>query len=34
VALKAADKPKRFHFFFFNGAAAHIGPWPSLYEVP
>jgi hypothetical protein len=21
-------------FFFFNGAAAHIGPWPPLYEVP
>jgi hypothetical protein len=19
---------------FFNGAAAHIGPWPPLYEVP
>jgi hypothetical protein len=21
-------------FFFFNGALAHIGPWPPLYEVP
>jgi hypothetical protein len=21
-------------FFFLYGAAAHIGPWPPLYEVP
>jgi hypothetical protein len=23
-----------FFFFFLYGAAAHIGPWPPLYEVP
>jgi hypothetical protein len=23
-----------FFFFFLYGAAAHIGPWPHLYEVP
>jgi hypothetical protein len=23
-----------FFFFFLHGAAAHIGPWPPLYEVP
>jgi hypothetical protein len=23
-----------FLFFFLYGAAAHIGPWPPLYEVP
>jgi hypothetical protein len=23
-----------FFFFFLCGAAAHIGPWPPLYEVP
>jgi hypothetical protein len=21
-------------FFFLYGAAAHVGPWPPLYEVP
>jgi hypothetical protein len=21
-------------YFFLYGAAAHIGPWPPLYEVP
>jgi hypothetical protein len=23
-----------FFFFFLYGAAAHVGPWPPLYEVP
>jgi hypothetical protein len=23
-----------FFLFFLYGAAAHIGPWPPLYEVP
>jgi hypothetical protein len=23
-----------YDFFFLYGAAAHIGPWPPLYEVP
>jgi hypothetical protein len=34
LSIIVQNVPSDFFFFFLYGAAAHIGPWPPLYEVP
>jgi hypothetical protein len=33
IFMSAAYEVLQVFFFFLYGAAAHIGPWPPLYEV-